>query len=287
MSAREVDYGGSGSGWAEPRRWRPDAIDIVFVAALEREVSCAVRGWTRTTMRVGRSEQRMYFDSLEQAAVVCAGTGYERAYRVARACIEEFSPRVVISLGFAGACVPELGPGAIVVPERVVVPEEVPDPVSKSPDESYGAKEFSCVCGTGALASVNSVASGEGKRQVRLHYGAVAVEMEAAGVAAAAAEYGREFAAIKAISDGVEENLDFLSPFVIPGGFAMRRFLAYVAVRPRLWRRIAVLERNSKLAAAALEPAVIECIGDWPGFVARHSQFRKAGEGNRAAGMAG
>ena len=262
MTAREVDFGGARPGWAEPGRWRPDAIDIVFVAALEREVSNAVRGWTPTTMRVGHAERKMYYNS-EKSALVCAGTGYERAYQVARAAMEEFSPRVVVSIGFAGACVPELGPGAIVVPERVVVP--VPGP------ECSGAKEFPCVCGSGTLASVNSVTSGAGKRQARLHYGALALEMEAAGVAAAAAEYGREFAAIKAISDGVEEDLDFLSPFVTPGGFAMGRFLAYVAVRPRLWPRMAALERNSKLAAAALERAMVECIGDWHAFAARHS----------------
>ena len=267
MSAREVDLGGSRPGWAEPGRWRPDAIDIVFVAALEREVSCAVRGWTRTTMRVAHTERRMYFDSREQAALVCAGTGSERAYQVARACIEEFSPRMLVSIGFAGACVPELGPGAIVVPERVVVPG----------DQSSGAKEFPSMCGSGTLASVDSVTSGAGKRQARLRYGALALEMEAAGVAAAAAEYGREFAAIKAISDGVDEDLDFLSPFVTPGSFAIGRFLAYVAVRPRLWPRIATLERNSKLAAAALEHAVVECIGDWPAFAARHSQLRNFG----------
>jgi len=263
MSAREVDFGGARPGWEEPARWRPGLVDVVFVAALEREVSRAARGWTQTTLRVGRTERRMYYDTLERAALVCAGTGPERAYRAAKACIEEFSPRLLVSIGFAGSCGPELAPGAVIVPARVVVPA--------AGDESAPAKEFPCACGSGTLLSVNAVASSAGKRQARARYGAMALEMEAAGVAAAAAEYGREFAAIKAISDAVDEDLDFLSAFVTPDGFAMGRFLAFLAVRPGLWLQVAALDRNSRLATRALEQAVVECIGDWPAFAARHS----------------
>ena len=261
--AREVDFGGARAGWEEPARWRAGAVDIVFVAALEREVSRAARGWTPTTLRVGRAERRMYYDTTERAALVCAGTGPARAYRTARACIEELSPRLLVSIGFAGSCGPEFGPGAVIVPERLVVPAVG--------DGSVEPKEFACACGRGTLLSVNAVTSSAGKRQARARYGALAVEMEAAGVAAAAAEFGREFAAIKAISDGMEEDLDFLSAFVTPDGFAMARFLAFLAVRPRLWARVAQLDRNSRLAVRALEQAVVECIGDWQGFAARHS----------------
>ena len=263
MSPREVDFGGARRGWEEPARWRPDAVDIVFVAAFEREISHAARGWTATTLRVGGAARRMYYDSLERAALVCAGTGPERAYRAAKVCIEELSPRLLVSIGFAGSCGPELGPGELMVPARLVVPA--------AGDESATAKEFPCACGNGTLLSVNAVTSSSGKRQARARYGAMAVEMEAAGVAAAAAEYGREFAAIKAISDGVEEDMDFLSSFVTPDGFAMGRFLAFLAVRPRLWPRVAALDRNSRLAVVALGQAVGECVGDWQAFAARHS----------------
>jgi len=34
---------------------------------------------------------------------------------------------------------------------------------------------------------------------------------------------------------------------------------------------VAALDRNSRLATRALEQAVVECIGDWPAFAARHS----------------
>jgi len=92
----------------------------------------------------------------------------------------------------------------------------------------------------------------------------------AAGVAAAAAETGREFAAIKAISDGMGDDLDFLSDFVRPDGFATGRFIAHIALRPGLWPSVAALQRNSRLAAAALQNAVTECITDRQSFAAKH-----------------
>jgi adenosylhomocysteine nucleosidase len=241
----------------EEGRAESGGVEFAFVAALEREISGAVQGWTSTTLRIGKAEWRIYYDTLERAALVCAGTGRERAYSAARACIEELSPRVVVSIGFAGACVPQLGPGAVVVPARLV--------------DAASGREFACACGTGTLLSVDEVAGAAVKQTARERFGALAVEMEAAGVAAAAAKYGREFVAIKAISDGAEEELDFLTPFVTQEGFATGRFLAHVALRPSLWPRVADLNRNSKLAAAALKGAVGECCGDWQAFAARYS----------------
>ena len=70
----------------------------------------------------------------------------------------------------------------------------------------------------------------------------------------------RQFAAIKAISDGAEEEMDFLAGFIKPEGFQTARFMAHIALRPGLWGRVAALNRNSKLASAALQSAVEECI---------------------------
>ena len=90
--------------------------------------------------------------------------------------------------------------------------------------------------------------------------------MEAAGVAAAAAEHRTDFAAIKAISDGADEDLGFLSSFVTPEGFATGRFVAHIALRPGLWPSVAALNRNSKLAVSALQSAVAAYMNDWRSF---------------------
>jgi hypothetical protein len=109
------------------------------------------------------------------------------------------------------------------------------------------------------------------KQCASARFGGLAVDMEAVGVATAAAESNREFAAIKAISDSAEEDLGFLSSFVKPEGFETGRFIVHIALRPRLWPSVAALNRNSKLAASALQSAVDECICDWQSFARKHS----------------
>lgn len=230
-------------------------VEIGFVAALEREVRGIVRGWSATEALGAFGPQRIY--GSEKAALICAGTGVDRAYAAAKLLIEKCSPRVIVSIGFAGACAEDLIPGSIVVPGAVV--------------ESATGKSSPCAFGRGTLVTLDRVA-GKGLKQCTLaRFGGVAVDMEAAGVAAAAAEAGREFAAIKAISDGAEEDLGFLSGFVRPEGFATGRFIAHIALRPGLWASVAALQRNSKRASLALQSAVAECIEDRKSFAAKHS----------------
>jgi nucleoside phosphorylase len=243
-------------------------VELGYIAALEQEAAGVVRGWTVTSARIGDVERRVYYSASEKAALICAGTGRERAYTAAKAFIEKFSPRVLVSIGFAGACVPELCPGAVVVPAGLV--------------EAASGRVFPCAFGRGTLVTLNEVAGKAAKQEAFARFGALAVEMEAAGVAAAAVEFAREFVAIKAISDGAEEDLDFLSGFVTAEGFETGRFVAHIALRPRLWSRVAALNRNSRLAALALESAVGECSKDWRAFSAKHSAENDAAANDAA-----
>jgi nucleoside phosphorylase len=234
----------------------PNQVEFGLVAALEREVSGLVRGWRASSARIGNEERRVYFNHEGRVALVCAGTGVERAYTAAKALIENCSPRVILSIGFAGSCTPRLQPGSVVVPATVV--------------EAATGKPFACAFGRGRLVTLDRVAGRAGKQEASKRFGALAVDMEASGVAAASAEHGREFGAIKAISDGAEEDLEFLSGFVKPEGFESGRFIAHIAFRPSLWPRVAALNRNSKLAVAALASAAGECTKDWRSFSAMH-----------------
>jgi len=232
-----------------------DAIEFGFVAALEREVSGLVHGWSSTNERIAGIERRIY--QKQNAALLCAGTGVGRAYAAAKLLIEKRSPEMLISIGFAGACVPEPGPGGIVVPATVL--------------EAGTGNMFPCAFGRGQVVTLDRVAGRALKQCSAARFGAVAVEMEAAGVAAAASECGREFAAIKAISDGADEDLGFLADFVRPEGFATGRFIAHIAFRPGLWPSVVALQRNSKLASMALHRAVDECMGGRQAFIAKYS----------------
>lgn len=215
-----------------------------MVAALHREVAGLVRGWKVEEFCIAGCAARLYHHG--SAVLVCAGTGQERARQAAVALIEKCSPKVVLSVGFAGACSPALEPGAVITPAKVV--------------EAATGREWRCSFGSGVLATVAEVAGGEAKRKLAARYGARAVDMEAAGVAEAAAAAGCEFAAIKAISDGDGEEMDFVAPFVTPEGFATGRFVAHIALRPALWSRVSRLQRNSRLAAEALAGKLFELV---------------------------
>jgi nucleoside phosphorylase len=230
-------------------------VEFGFVAALEREISGLVRGWSTTEVRIADAANRIY--SGERAVLICAGTGVANAYAATKVLIENCSPRVVISIGFAGSCASDMRPGSIVVPATLLEPTT--------------GKTFRCPFGHGRLVTADRVAGKALKQEFCARFGAHAVDMEATGVAEAAAECNREFAAIKVISDGAEEDLGYLSDFVKPEGFETGRFIAYIALRPRLWPSVAALKQNSKMASTALESAVRECINDWQSFSARHS----------------
>jgi nucleoside phosphorylase len=230
-------------------------VEFAFVSALEREVSSLVRSWRSTSVTVGNRQRRVYH--FDNAVLICAGTGVTPAYAAAKVLIEKFSPGMILSIGFAGACIPDLQPGAVLVPAEVV--------------ESDTGRGYPCAFGRGILATLHHVAGVGLKQCAAARFGALAVDMEAAGVAAAASESGLEFAAIKAISDGPEQDLGFLADFVTPEGFATGRFVTHMALRPGLWPAVAALNRNSKLAAVALKGAVAECIGNSRNFRAKHS----------------
>ncbi|PSH03303.1 MAG: hypothetical protein CXZ00_12935 [Acidobacteria bacterium] len=230
-----------------------NSVEFGFVAALEREIAGLTRCWN--AVRFADVSQAIYLN--QHAALICGGTGVARAYAATKVLIEKYSPRMLISIGFAGSCVTDLRPGSIVVPAALL--------------EAATGRTFRCAFGTGLVVTADRVADKALKRQLAARFSAQAVDMEGTGVAAAAIEFQREFAAIKVISDGAEEDLGFLSGFVTPEGFDTARFVAHIALRPRLWPAVAALQRNSKMASAALQGAVRECVSDWRDFSMKSS----------------
>jgi hypothetical protein len=75
--------------------------DMAIVAALEREVRPLIRHWQRTEMQYGGRSFRFFLS--ENAVLVCGGIGAEAARRATEAVIVLFAPKIVYSVGFAGA----------------------------------------------------------------------------------------------------------------------------------------------------------------------------------------
>ena len=133
-----------------------------------------------------------------------AGVGAENAYREARRLLERYRVRGLVTIGFAGGLVDSLNAGDIVAADRVL-------------DQRSG-EQFDCSSGLwptenarhGVLLSAAEViTSAAEKRNLADQWGAVAVDMESAGVARAAREAGVEFAAVKAITDTSRQSISF------------------------------------------------------------------------------
>jgi nucleoside phosphorylase len=224
----------------------PEAVRAAFIAALEREVEPLVSRWERFQLsREGTSfpafRSRGMYDSGE-AVLCCAGTGVARAEDATRTLLEGFVPRIVISVGFVGAASPELHVGNMVVPARVSFPST--------------GERVSTDFGEGEIVTLDEVAGRARKLRFWESDRILAVEMEAVGVARASNEAGVRFAAIKTVSDELDDDTEFVSPFVRPEGFDTAGFLKYIGVRPKLWPAVARLKRSSEMASAALCKAI-------------------------------
>lgn len=212
---------------------------VAIVAALEREVS----GLTRNCRRVEQEYEgrRFVFFERDEMVVVCGGIGVDAARRAAEAVIALYRPTRVQSVGFSGALDAGLRVGDLFTPAVVV------DARDGSRIEIEGGDKQS------VLLTFMAVAGAEQKRSLAQAYGARAVDMEAAAVAAAAQAHGIRFGATKVISDDLNFEMPQMGRFIDANGqFRTASFAVFVALRPWLWRRVALLASNSRKAARVL-----------------------------------
>jgi adenosylhomocysteine nucleosidase len=218
---------------------------LAIVAALEREVRPLVKSW-RVTDKEHDGRRFRFFENGE-VVVVCGGIGAAASRRASEAVIAIFDPQIVCSAGFVGALDPKLKVGDLVRPSSVI----------NAGDGSRTLVEG----GEGVLVSFESVASPAQKSKLRDSFGAETVDMEAATVARAAEARGKEFTAVKAVSDEIDFEFPAMERFVdADGKFSQGGFAWYAAVRPWLWPRVMRLARNSNRASRAL-CAYLDTIG--------------------------
>jgi adenosylhomocysteine nucleosidase len=213
------------------------ATETAIIAALEREVWPLVKTWEQHEREHAGRRHRFFVS--RNVVVVCGGIGPVAARRAAEAAVALFRPLALQSVGFAGALVPGLAVGAVVVPARVI-------------DAGDGSRTETAE-GEGILLTCSEMASIAEKARLFRAYGAHAVDMEAAAVAKAAAARSVRFRALKAISDESDFALPDMGSFVAAdGSFQAVRFSLFVALRPWWWWRVYRLAANSRKAAGAL-----------------------------------
>jgi adenosylhomocysteine nucleosidase len=208
-----------------------------MVAALKREIAPLIKDWTR----IQREHDGRKFTFFEQDDIVavCGGIGMQSARRAAEAVIALYHPAQLHSVGFAGALNKSLRVGDILSPAVVI--------------DARDGSRHQFTSGTGTLLTFMAVADAKQKIKLAQAYSAAAVDMEAAAVAAAAQARGIVFGATKVISDELDFDMPGIARFVsAEGRFRMPSFVLFAALRPWLWRSVAVLALNSSKASHAL-----------------------------------
>lgn len=212
--------------------------ELAVVAALEREVAALTRHCTRVEKE--HQGRKFIFFEHDGLVIVCGGIGVEAARRAAEAVIALYRPSLLESVGFAGALDSGQRVGDVISPAVVV--------------DARDGSRFQLEDGKGTLVTFMAVAGAEQKANLAHAYGATAVDMEAAAVAAAARAHGIQFGVIKVISDELHFELPQMERFIdSQGQFKQASFVLFAILRPWLWPRVAALAVNSRKAAKMLD----------------------------------
>ncbi len=196
-----------------PHRTSPITPVIALVVALSSErrtlerclPSLQRQPWEESWLSVGEYRGR-------GVAVLQAGIGPERARSAVLAASRRLSFSGVWSLGFAGGLHEALLTGDLVCPEAVLreaagVVERVAASPSCQAVRAALATQALAVHAGGLLSVGAPLRTPETKRLAQRRTGALAVDMEAAGVADAAGFLGIPWLALKAVVDPVAEPL--------------------------------------------------------------------------------
>lgn len=159
----------------------------------------------------------------------------------------------VVSTGFCGALDPALAESDIVVASEVRCPET---------GESFSCADVSTSekCAKGAIVSQNCVANDTVHKQALAAHGAIAVDMEAAGVAARAQRAKVPFACIKVVSDRADESFPFdLNRMrTSEGRMARGKIVLHTIGHPRDLPVLLKLKRRAEDAARVLGEFLVD-----------------------------
>jgi adenosylhomocysteine nucleosidase len=189
-----------------------------------------------------------------------SGIGPHNAMRAAERLLECGIDRLA-NWGVAGALDGELAPGDIVVPDRI---RHAPDDPGFATDAIARERIVSACSGSltvrqGALWSApEPLASQADKRAVAAQSGAIAVDMEAASIAAVATRAGLPFVVVKAICDPLDRELPRRIMRALDGGTAgpsLRMLSAIAFGGPPVWSAVRSLSQDFARARRALNSA--------------------------------
>lgn len=202
-----------------------------------------------------------------------SGMGPERAATATALLIDRAAPAMLVNFGFGGAVTTDLRVGDVVVAERILLhrgrlfseqpglARELAERVAGTVGKGDGERGYHTLCGTFITAAEIL--------QKRVLAGLLptgtshpVVEMESAAVARIAAREGVPLVALRAISDGAEEELGFAIDEFTDQEMRIRagKVLLTIAKKPWIILQLVRLARNARLAGQNLALAVRDAV---------------------------
>mgnify|MGYP001438784826 FL=1 len=242
---------------------------IAVLCAIRQEISPLV-ACMNVSKKFSIDEIPFYQGDLngQSLMLVQGGIGRDNAIRATSCLLESTSVDLLISAGIAGGIRQGLNVGDLVVAEHVGYTRQVDFAVEKLQLESdfvckeeiiQLARQCSSVIESklhlGNLLTVDKVISkASTKRRIGEQNSFLAVEMESAAVAEVACERGVEFAAIRSISDDIDDDLhlDYDNMISDEGKVKVGNIALSVLKNPQKLALLSRLNKQTRSAAKSL-----------------------------------
>ena len=190
--------------------------------------------------------------------IVRCGMGADRARTAAGMMIHSWNPSGLIVAGFAGALTAEVHPGDIVVANRLFDCNEGVDLIPTLLFPHLTAPNL-CVHVGGMASSSHVVSTTKDRIELaKRTNNSIMVEMETAGAAQEAERLGVPWAALRAISDGIDDEMPFDFAGMTDQFGEVNRLRVIGALIGKPWKLPALLQlaKRSRQAADSLSSAV-------------------------------
>lgn len=232
--------------------------EIKPVLKLTRDLTQdTVAGFTRYRFTLGGHD----------CCLVESGMGARRAAAATAALITACSPAVIVNFGFAGAVTAGLAVGDVICAENVLDYDNGRELLSTQPPGEAGP-----CAGRPALPAATIVTAGKilDKRTLATELpadtGPYVLDMETAAVVRQAHLAGLPVLALRAISDGADEELGFSIEEFVDDTMTVRpwRVMATMAKRPWIIPQLLRLAGNVSTAGRSLAAAVAAALEQLP-----------------------
>lgn len=237
---------------------------IGLVAAMPEEVKPLLKkiGHYRSS-KTGSFELFHFSVSGKQVTLIRSGMGQAKAKTATDLLIEQYAPDIIINFGFAGAVTNLPQVGDLMIAEQVVSydgglaakPEQIPAALADHLLAliRQNAGNYSTFRSTFITAAQITEKAGLGP-VIAKNFCHPVLEMESAAVAAAAAKATVPFAAVRAISDAADEELEFsIDQFTDNEmNISIIKVLATVARKPTIIPQLLRLAKNARIAGENL-----------------------------------